>query len=192
MAALAVLALGGLLGCDADDPASPQDIGEATDDAWLEPTDATDGGAPDAQDLTGPKLIVGTHVAGLGSPEVFKELHPGDELEIELGTQGSWMVVIAFKTRDLFESKIQIECALTTGGDALSALAIGGQELVPGGDGWHYFYDLFVIIDDDLVPGLAGSSATITSTVRDTLDHVWQSDLEVVLAGGATDTGDGP
>lgn len=129
------------------------------------------------------QFVLGVNVTGKNTPEFFTELADGGELFVELGAQGLWMVVLAFRTQGYFDSKVTIRAWVEVEGVREGELALAKQKLLPGGDGWDYYYNFFLVVPD---PGLAGREASVTMQVEDDLtqETVVVTELNVLLTGG--------
>jgi hypothetical protein len=129
------------------------------------------------------ELVLGVNVTGKNTPEFFSELPDGGDLFVELGAQGLWMVVLAFRTHGYFDSKVIIRAWIEVDGIRQGELALAKQKLLPGGDGWDYYYNFFLVVPD---PGLAGREAVVTMQVEDDLtqETVVLTQLNVLLTGG--------
>ena len=92
-------------------------------------TDVADVPAP------GPVFEIGTNVTGANTPDSFTPLIDGDELNIELGFQGLWMVVLAFRFRDLLQGQLTIITRIAVDGTVLGELGLAKQKVHPGGNG---------------------------------------------------------
>lgn len=139
------------------------------------PTD-TDGA--EAQGFT-----LGVNVTGKNTPAFFEVLPEGGDLVVELGAQGLWMVVLAFKTHGYFDGRVLIRAWIDVNGERQGELALAKQKLLPGGDGWDYYYNFFLVVPD---PALAGHEAVVTMQVEDDLTQelVIERQLNVSLIGG--------
>ena len=142
--------------------------------------------AQPAEDIVPPEPFfeVGTNVTGANTPDSFSPLVNGDELNIELGFQGLWMVVLAFRTRDLFQGKVTIIARITVDDEPQGEIGLAKQKLIPGGNDVDYYYNLFLVVMD---PQVSGSEALIKLTVQDDHDAVLKEDLYVQLTGGTSD-----
>jgi hypothetical protein len=153
-------------GCEAADDAGAADGGTVTGgDAGGPATDGagTGGGggsdtgtAPGTDDLPGagdpgttgpPELTVGTNVTGKNTPADFTALADGDPLRVELGFQGAYMVVLAFKAKGLPKGKVDVAASLVSGATTLGQIKLKGKTPAPGGNGFTYYYNLFVITE---------------------------------------------
>lgn len=168
---LILLLLGTLLACagDSSSTSSGGDATSGTDGATdvvsdgTEPDAALD--AADADVEEEPALILGVNEVLQKHPSAFTILEDGDPLEIELGGfNGLWMMVLAFKTRGYFPERVIVFADVTVDGKEISSLSLSKQSLEPGGDGWDYYYDLFLIANDTTV---GGKEAVVDLTVRD-------------------------
>jgi hypothetical protein len=155
-----------LLACGEDAASTPaNDAGNVIDVV------ADGGEGPDSADVTEveiveePALILGVNQVLQKHPSAFTPLEDGDHLEIQLGGfNGLWMVVIAFKTRGYFPGRVIVFADVSVDGKEISSLSLSKQSLEPGGDGWDYYYDLFLIANDTSV---GGQEAIVDLTVRD-------------------------
>ncbi|MGB0590849.1 MAG: hypothetical protein ACPGU1_14305 [Myxococcota bacterium] len=182
-----------LFACEAAAPPA-QDIQNAVDDvatcsAGDECGPAQDALTPDdaaqpAEDIVAPEPFfeAGTNVTGANTPDSFSPLVNGDELNIELGFQGLWMVVLAFRTRDIFQGKVTIVARITVDEEPQGEIGLAKQKLIPGGNDVDYYYNLFLVVMD---PQVSGSEALIKLTVQDDHGAVLKEDLYVQLTGGS-------
>ena len=189
-AALSALVV--LTGCDVPTVESPVDgldtISPESTDTGAPPT--TDGDAvPDivveAETTSAPEseFVIGVNVTGKNTPEFFSELPENGDLFVELGAQGLWMVVLAFKTYGYFDGKVLLRSWIEVAGERVGELALAKQKLLPGGDGWDYYYNFFLVVPD---PALAGQEAQVTLQVEDdeTQEIVVVIERNVTLTGG--------
>ena len=179
-----ILALG-LFACGDDNASAP------TNDA-TSPTDvvANDSGPTDSVDPSDgevseePALVLGVNEVLQNHPSAFTPLEDGDQLEIELGGfNGLWMMVIAFKTRGYFPERVIVFADVSVDGKEISSLSLSKQSLKPGGDGWDYYYDLFLIANDTSV---GGKEALVELTVRDYEDKEFEVSIQrkLLVVGG--------
>ena len=124
-----------------------------------------------SRDTVGPEVSrstpifeFGVNTTGTNTPEHFSLLNHGDALGVELGFQGLWMVVLAFRTRDIFIGDLTILTSIQVGEDEQGVLGLARQRLIPGGDGLGYYYNLFLVVRE---PEVAGSEAVVTLDVTD-------------------------
>ena len=176
----------GAPGCDAGGGAPDvEDLEVSGPDAAQDvaPT-PDDGPAPDdiPEPVVEPVFELGTNVTGANTPDSFTALADGDELNIELGFQGLWMVVLAFRTRDIFDGDVTIITQIGVDDIVQGELGLAKQKLHPGGSGLDYYYNLFLVVMD---PTVAGATGQITLEVYDAHDHRVEVTLEVALTGGA-------
>lgn len=151
------------------------EVGEASDSE-----ESTDPGVVESPDQA---FVLGVNVTGKNTPEFFTELDEGGELFVELGAQGLWMVVLAFKTYGYFDAKVIIRAWIEVDSIREGELALAKQKLLPGGDGWDYYYNFFLVVPE---PSLAGHEAVITIQVEDDLtqEPVVLHQMNVTLTGG--------
>ena len=160
------------------DTCSPGDTCDPVQDT-TSPSDTTE----PAEDVAAPEPFFefGTNVTGANTPDSFSPLVNGDELNVELGFQGLWMVVLAFRTRDIFQGKVTIIARITVDDEPQGEIGLAKQKLIPGGNDVDYYYNLFLVVMD---PQVSGSEALIKLTVQDDHDAVLKEDLYVQLTGG--------
>jgi hypothetical protein len=182
-----------LTGCDDSTPPepTPSDTSadavlcpEADDCGPGEDTTAPEDVAPEPEDVAEPEPLfeLGTNITGANTPDSFSPLVNGDSLNIELGFQGLWMVVLAFRTRDIFEGKLTIIARITVDDEPQGEIGLAKQKLIPGSNNVDYYYNLFLVV---MEPNVSGSEALIKLTVQDDHDAVLKEDLYVQLVGGA-------
>jgi hypothetical protein len=160
------------------DAGSPEDLSEVEDTAE-DPPEVED----TAEDPPEADFVLGVNETGKNQPGAFTELPEGGDLFVELGAQGLWMVVLAFKTYGHFDGKVIIRATLSVGGESQGELALAKQKLVPGGDGWEYYYNFFLVVPDS---ALAGQPAVVTMKIQDDATQELRVDLSrsVMLTGG--------
>jgi hypothetical protein len=115
-------------------------------DTWVG-EDTTAGGTHDA---VGGGLTVqaGTNPVSAKEAGAFHHLVTGDELTIEWGFQGFMMIVLAARANAPGPQPIWMSSALTLDGEVVASARIREKALVPGGDGWYYSFDHFVLTPD--------------------------------------------
>lgn len=158
--------------CGVDEPASAPDAADTAEDV-----------VPDAPPPE-PAVIIGTNVPLANYPDSFQEVPDGGTLEIELGGfNGLWMTVLAFKTRGFFDQRIIVFAEVTIDGEIFTELKLSKQDLIEGGDGWDYYYDLFMLVNDTAG---GGKAAQIRLTVMDyeDKDPTVEVTTQVTLVGG--------
>jgi len=175
---------------EADSTASSADADERGGDSHNSDSTASSADADekdvDSHNSTGPApagpvFEIGTNLTGANTPDSFALLHDGDELEVELGFQGLWMVVLAFRTRDIFQGTLTIITRIKADGVTQGELGMGKQKLHPGGNDLDYYYNLFLVVLD---PSVGGLPAQITLSVTDEAGTEVEEALEVQLTGG--------
>jgi hypothetical protein len=193
--ALALALLCALLaGCDDSTPPEPTPS-DTSDDVVLCPeaddcglgqdTTAPEDVAPGPEDVAVPEPLfeLGTNITGANTPDSFSPLIDGDSLNIELGFQGLWMIVLAFRTREIFEGKLTIIARVTVGDEQQGELGLAKQKLIPGGNDLDYYYNLFLVV---MEPSVTGSTATIKVTVEDSHGAFIEENRLIQLIGGAS------
>lgn len=149
-----------------------------------ESPDATLEDAPDAADAppeAEPLFAVGTNPFGVSSPAQFEALTDGGPLEVQLGSQGAWMVVLAVRTAGILSGKLDLEARLWVGGVDAGGVIRTGLQPVPGGDGYVYLYSLPLIVDG---PEIAGSAANLVVDATGSGGGEAHASLELELTGG--------
>jgi len=173
--ALLLAVASGSLACGAGEPDPASDT--ASPDTAVD----TEGAEVDVAPVE-PELVLGTNITGQNTPATFTPLAPGDALAIEFGPQGLWMVVLAFKTRGMLETRgLFLSAEILVGAASQGKLQLEGQRTNVGGDGWEYYYNFFLVVDD---PTVAGAMATIDFYARDGAGVEHEQQLEVLLTGG--------
>jgi len=173
------------LACDSDGGAALEDIADISGvdaDTHSESADAG-GDTPSTGDAeeTDPSFVLGVNITGQSTPSSFNALPEGEDLLVEYGPQGLWMVVLAFKTKGLFEVPLLIKASVESQGMLQGEFTMTGQELLPGPDGYAYFYNFFLVVSD---PEVAGSPGIISFSVTDAAGVTHEVVREVQLVGG--------
>jgi len=136
---------------EADSPISSSSNGEET------PTDNAEG--PVSQQAAVPieepredaTIELGVNVTGKSTPDSFSPLLDGGDLHVELGFQGSYMVVLAFRTKGFVsDGKVNLIVSLSADGETKASLKYKKKSLLPGADGYQYFYNIFLVTEDYL------------------------------------------
>lgn len=130
----AALAVGGCEGGATAPGAAADAPGEPGADAAG--TDAAAGGAV---------VQIGVNPVGVQTPQAFHLLEPGDEVLVEWGFQGFQMIVLAARTDQPGTEPIWMSSTFTLDGEVVASARIRDAGLEPGGDGWYYAFDHFVI-----------------------------------------------
>lgn len=179
--------------CEADltidaDVADAADVADVsgTEDGGSGDSDAgSDSGADIAEVVVEGEFVIGFNLTGTNTPADYTALATGESLNIEYGPQGLWMVVLAFKTRNIFDPKAKLTMTascITEDGNLRGELALAKQTPLAGGDGWYYYYNLFLVVDE---VGAAGKTAAVNWTVQDPESGASSNEtVEVVLTGG--------
>ncbi|MEE2779298.1 MAG: hypothetical protein VYE15_02155 [Myxococcota bacterium] len=128
-------------------------------------------------------FVLGVNQVGTSHPSFFSPLLEGDTVRIELGAQGLWMVVLAFKTRGYFGEKVIVRGKLEVEGLNQGELALAKQKLLDGGDGYRYYFNFFLVVLD---PGVSGLEGVAILRVTDDENHDIEQirETRVVLTGG--------
>jgi len=174
-----------------EDVAPPEDVVEQPDQEIVTPElDASGSDAEvevveeeDVFVLPDQDFVVGMNQVGTSHPSFFSPLEQGDTVRIELGAQGLWMVVLAFKTRGHFGEKVIVRGKLQVEGINQGELALAKQKLLDGGDGYRYYFNFFLVVLD---PGVSGLEGMAILRVTDDENHDIEQIVEtpVVLTGG--------
>ncbi len=176
-----ILCAASFVGCGTSPPDEKPDVGIA--DAGPDMSGETDTGPnPSGNDAADPvedgELEVGYNVAFEASPDDFVPLADGDEIPITFGVQGSWMVVLAFRTHDLFEGEFDVVGEVTIDGEEVGRIWLELQETFPGGDGWDYYTNLFLAIDYQ--PD-RGTPVHVLMRVIDTDGNEFERELDLLI-----------
>jgi hypothetical protein len=134
---------------------------------------------PDGNDSW--EFTLGVNVTGKNQPQFFSPLADDEGLEIEYGPQGLWMVVLAFKTQGLLNGQLFIDGEIFVGDTLLGRLTLAKQQLSPGGDGYSYYYNYYLVVDDETT---AGETATLHFYVLDEEGDEVKIIQDVTLTGG--------
>ena len=129
--------------------------------------------APDVSEGE-PFFELGTNITGVSVPGAFTPLSDGDELFVELGFQGSYMVVLAFRTQGFHEAgeKVNLLISLSVDGQERAKLKYNKKKLLAGGDDLDYFYNIFLVTEDYLdYVDQEGTVLIQLLTLEDTLLH---------------------
>lgn len=169
---------------DAGDAAAQADGGAEVEAIADAPADGEADSEAAGDAAATPGFSPGINPAGVHDPASFSELHDGDDLVIELGGQGLWMVVVAFRTHGVLTAPVTIEATLASGDTVLSALGLAGQALAREADGFDYYYDLFVVVDPAQLSGEDGQVAALTLRVSDGSGQAEAATVAVRLRGG--------
>jgi hypothetical protein len=123
-------------------------------------------------------LRIGINPTGADDPALFQPLEAEDELAIEFGFQGLWMVVLAFQT-DALEGRITVVARIRTETDTiLGEFGLAKQELVSGDDGYAYYLNLYLVVEGIEA---VGQRAWVELEVEDARGVSIQETLEVTL-----------
>ncbi len=161
---------------------SPEDGGNDNNamlsDAGDDATSADMGG--DAETVG--RFQIGTNPLNEANPDGFMPFSEGTAVPFVYGVQGSWMVVLAFRT-DMIEGMFEVRANITIDGVESGNIWLEQQQTFPGGDGWDYYYSLFLAIDGEPPP--EGTPVHIGMTVTD--ENGTTAEQEYDLLAGSTD-----
>ena len=164
-----------LWGCPGPTPGPPYDVPKTE----LPPnhTETIDG-------EPGPQWVfeLGINPAGTNQPQFFSQLSENGELNIEYGPQGAWMVVLAFRTWGLLDGKLYIDGKISVDDVLLGQLKLGQQKLQPAGDGFSYFYNFYLVVNNEFA---AGQFADFELLVRDEDEDEVVVERRLLLTGGS-------
>ncbi len=132
------------------------DGGDASTDSDAATADADDTG----------EFEIGTNTVNEANRDSFTLMTDGAEVPLVWGVQGSWMVVLSFRSQNLIEETFEVVADIAIDGDDVGEVWLTGQETFPGGDGWDYYYNLFLAIDL-ADPPPRGTPAHIRMSVTD-------------------------
>lgn len=164
---------------DALSDTAAADVGAQTDSATAGDATVDPGGSKDI--TVEPVFVLGTNITGKSTPDTFSPIAADSELNVELGPQGLWMVVLAFKTRGTLEPPLLLSGRVVIGGKSLGELKLGKQKLVLGGDGFDYYYNFFLVVAPE---GVANKKAIIEFVAEDAGGKKVDLKHPVVLIGG--------
>ncbi len=159
MRSLLVFAVWAVVGCSAESGPVVGDAGTT-----IVPDAADDAATADLADIGA--FQIGTNGVFEATPQNFVPMVDGAEQPFTFGVQGSWMVVLAFRTHDVIAGPFDLVAEISIDGVPSGNIWFEGQETFPGGDGWDYYYNLFLPIDDDDPPAV-GTPLQILMRVTD-------------------------
>ena len=136
--------------------------------------------ALDTGEEAGP-LTIGINPTGIEDPTRFEPLASGDELTIELGFQGLWMVVLALRTDAPVAGLVTIFARVETAEETIGEFSIPKQVISAADDGRYYYLNLFLVVSG---PEHSGKEATVTVEVSDKETLLLSHEVEVQLVGG--------
>lgn len=165
----------------AADAADAAVAGEATSTATVDAAGGGGGGERGADSTPAGVFVLGTNTTGKSTPDQFTALPKGAELNVELGPQGLWMVVLAFQTRDLVQPPLVMTGRVEIDGELLGELKLGKQKLLPGPAGMSYYYNFFLVVAPE---GVAAKTAIIHFSVEDVAGPKVSMQHPVLLTGG--------
>lgn len=124
---------------------------------------------------------LGTNTTGKSTPQYYQPLPAGAKINVELGPQGLWMVVLAFRTQAMLKPPLILGGKVEMDGALLGELKLGKQKLLPGPGGDSYYYNFFLVVAPE---GVDGREATIHFTASDADGEKVNLKHQVVLTGG--------
>ena len=170
-------------------PASPECDQEGSDTGSESAAEAQDDASSQIEEgevvetSEEPVFELGTNLTGANTPDSFTLLNQGDELNIELGFQGLWMVVLSFRTQNIFKGKLTIITQIDVEGETQGELGLAKQKLIPSGGSLNYYYNLFLVVMD---PSVSGQVGNITLSVSDEHGALVEESIDVQLIGGTS------
>lgn len=162
--------------CACGSEGDPQNTQPGTNNTTSQPTnnDTT----ADMDEVVEGEFEIGTNSAS--QADSFVPLIEGEEVPLVWGVQGSWMVVLAFRTHDLFEGMFDVRANISIDGVESGVIWLEFQETFPGGDGWDYYYNLFLAIDV-IEPPPRGTPARIEMSVIDENETMAAEAFDVLI-----------
>lgn len=129
-----------------------------------------------------PELTLGTHEQLRWDPELFEPLDvDGAPLEIVLGNQGLWMVVLGIRAHDTLVEPFTLQVTLVVGGSQQGEVTAAGQKLRRESDGRDYYYDIWLLVPD---PTISSFDAELNVVLEGGDGVTWTIDQNVHLTGG--------
>lgn len=162
-----------LVSCSGDDGPEPtREVSNNVADVGVEDTssDTNEEG----------EFEVGVNEVFQNTPDSYTTIMDGVEVPLNYGVQGSWMVVLAFRSKNLIRGTFDIRADITIDGVESGDIWLEFQETFPGGDGWDYYYNLFLAIDQNDPPA-RGTPATIHVLVEDSRGNVGEETYDVFI-----------
>ncbi|HIA03114.1 MAG TPA: hypothetical protein EYN66_14615 [Myxococcales bacterium] len=122
-----------------------------------EQTDATDINDSEQIEIDVPVVEkffqVGVNVAGKTSSNDYTALMEGDDVPIELGPQGSWMIVGAVRTNHFAAdiSKVKVVAQITAADNTVyGKLTLKKKPLFPSTDGSKYMMNIWLVVSSKI------------------------------------------
>ena len=147
------------VGCDSDVEGTPENVSDSDNASGGNEEGVTQQAAvPLEEPLEDAVIELGVNITGKSTPDSFSPLLDGGDLFVELGFQGSYMVVLSFRTKGFVsDGKVNLLVSLSVGGNEKAKLKYKKKSLLPGADGFQYFYNIFLVTEDylDYVDGNA-------------------------------------
>jgi len=136
---------------EADSPISSSSNGEGNPTDNAEEPVSQQAAVPIEEPREDATIELGVNVTGKSTPDSFSPLLDGGDLHVELGFQGSYMVVLAFRTKGFVsDGKVNLIVSLSADGETKASLKYKKKSLLPGADGYQYFYNIFLVTEDYL------------------------------------------
>ncbi|MCO4764389.1 MAG: hypothetical protein KC502_22955 [Myxococcales bacterium] len=191
-AALTLLMVGNF-GCGTSGGGDPTASDASAEDGSAVGQDAAGSDGTSSAVDAGPTTLfeLGTNVTGKNTRKFYTPVPEGATLNVELGPQGLWMVVLAFKTKGLLTDPLFLSGGITVeGDDAAGQLALKKQKTILSDDGFRYYYNFWLVVKNDELPaphapkGVVGKKATITLELTGAKGKKHTVVRHVTLSGG--------
>lgn len=114
---------------------------------------------------------------------VFYPVLEGDEMGIVQGTQGAYMVVLAFRGQNLTQP-VSVAASLTVNDVLAGEVAFQNRLLRPFPSGWDYYFNLFLIVDN--WESLIGQQGDLYMEVEDADGNFFFYEVGVNLVDGGS------
>lgn len=147
--------------------------------ALLAAAAGADCAALEGGDLPAPTLVIGTNAPGSDEPDAFVPLTDGALLDIVVGFQGAWMVVLALETSLAADLPVAITMTLRSAEEVLGHFTVSEQALVAGDSGDAYYLDFYLVVSS---AEHAGEVAWVDASVVDERGWAASATVRVRLA----------
>lgn len=102
------------------------------------------------------RFVLGQNPAGVDSPRLFFPIEDGAVVDLQLGHQGLWMVVLAIQTSGVFAGTFDLEVEVEAEGGVIADQTLSRVRTIRWRDGNDYLLNWFIAVeglDASLKPG---------------------------------------
>lgn len=170
-------------------PVSDAAPGDTAPDANT-PVEGTDGADAESDAIAPldcvPEIQLGAHPLGETDITTFVPYVGGDELCVELGTQGFLMVVYGFQTRCGIDEPFSLCVDIQLEGEVLGDVCLKKQKWTGSDDDWNYYMNIFLVVASSLdefkdANAYYGETATVSVSIEDDEGHAVAGSADVVM-----------